>query len=90
MVTIGKNILDTSETEFSNFPPYVFDVVYVAKSDLGYLSVIDYHSSQEKNTINNYRSKKVFCSTFLPNFFCLATKVKIRATVSAKGCTTNA
>ena len=31
MVNIGENILESSETNFMNLPPYVFDVDYVAK-----------------------------------------------------------
>ena len=31
MVKIGKNILESSETNFMNLPPYVLDVDYVAK-----------------------------------------------------------
>ena len=31
MVNIGKNILESSEANFMNLPPYVFDVDYVAK-----------------------------------------------------------
>ena len=31
MVNIGENILDSSETNFMNKPPYVFDVDYVAE-----------------------------------------------------------
>ena len=31
MVIIGENILESSETNFMNLPPYVFDVDYVAK-----------------------------------------------------------
>ena len=31
MVNIGENILESSETNFMNFDPYVFDVDHVAK-----------------------------------------------------------
>ena len=31
MVNIGENILESSETNFMNLPPYVFDVDHVAK-----------------------------------------------------------
>ena len=31
MVKIGENILESSETNFMNLPPYVFDVNHVAK-----------------------------------------------------------
>ena len=31
MVNIGKNILESSETNFMNLSPYVFDVNHVAK-----------------------------------------------------------
>ena len=31
MVKIGENILESSETNFMNSSPYVFDVDYIAK-----------------------------------------------------------
>ena len=31
IVNIGENILEPSETNFMNSPPYVFDVDYVAR-----------------------------------------------------------
>ena len=31
VIKIGENILESSETNFMNLPPYVFDVDYVAK-----------------------------------------------------------
>ena len=31
MVNIGENILESSETNFMNIPPYAFDVDYVSK-----------------------------------------------------------
>ena len=31
MVNIGENILESSETDFMNLPPYVCDVDYVEK-----------------------------------------------------------
>ena len=53
MVNIGENILESSETNFMNLPPYVFDVDHVAKirSELS-ITVL------EKKNEQNSRLKK--------------------------------
>ena len=53
-MTIGENILESSETNFMNLPSYVFDVDHVAKirSEQS-ITVL------EKNE-QNYRLKSVF------------------------------
>ena len=53
MIKIGENTLDSSDTNFMNLPPYIFDVDYVAKirSELS-ITVL------EKKTEQNYRLKK--------------------------------
>ena len=53
MVNIGESILESSETNFMNLPPYVFDLDDVAKirSELS-ITVL------EKKTKQNYRLKK--------------------------------
>ena len=35
VIKIGENILESSEANFMNLPPYVFDVDYVAKIGSG-------------------------------------------------------
>ena len=52
MIKIGESILESSETEFMNLPPYIFDVDYVAKIR-SELSI-----RPREKTEQNYRLKK--------------------------------
>ena len=60
MVNIGENILESSETDFMNLPPYVCDVDYVAKirSELS-ITVL------EKKNEQNYRLKNDLILAYL-------------------------
>ena len=55
MVNIGENIPESSETNFMNIPPYVFDVDSVAKirSDLS-ITVLEKKTEQKKVTLGSF------------------------------------
>ena len=64
LMKIGENILESSETNFMNLPPYVFDVDYVAKirSELS-ITVLE-----EKNEQNSRSKKVTLVKEFLMKF----------------------
>ena len=59
-IKIGENILESSETEFMNLPPYVIDVDNIAEIRLE-LSI----TVLEKKTEQNCRFKKVTFVNFI-------------------------